>query len=99
MSIPFTQYLMPDGRTRPEVIDRPADIEALAHEAIGRGVRFEVEMLPTGHISFEAVRDDDGEIESLAAEISSNGPPVLDAVDRLVRAAHKRSQLTEETES
>lgn len=91
MSIPFTQFLMPDGRQQPVTIDRPEEIEAKARELIKLGYRFEIEMLTTGEISIECCTPD-GE-ESLAQEICPNGPPVCDAVDNVVNDAHNARQI------
>ena len=55
MSIPFTQYLLPNGQRRAQQIDRPADIESLAEKFIASGGRYECEVLTTGHVSFTAV--------------------------------------------
>ena len=88
--LPFTQYLMPFGEARPQWIDRPADVEEKALAVIAAGGRFEAEMLRTGHISFEVVREKDGETESVAAELCTNGPEVLAAVDKLVVDAYAR---------
>lgn len=87
MSIPFTQYLRPDGRTRHETVDRPAHIEALAQEFIKRGGRFEAEMLTTGHVSLTACVKVEGEPTDIAIRICDNGPAVLEAVDELVKEA------------
>lgn len=87
--IPFTQYLMPFGEKRPQWIDRPADVEEKAKAVIAAGGRFESEMLRTGQVSFEVVRDVDGETESVAAEICANGPGVLAAIDKLVGDAYR----------
>jgi hypothetical protein len=81
--IPFTQYLLPDGRTRPQWIVRPADIDALARRFIAAGGRYECEMLTTGEVSFTAVLDDDD--PPIAIEVCSNGPDVPVKVDELVR--------------
>lgn len=108
MSIPFTQFLMPDGRRmlkfttakamcREITIDRPAPIEDLAKQIIARGYRFEIEMLMTGQISMEIVRDvpDPDVDDSVAIEICLNGPTegsnlgVPDAVDKMVQDAAK----------
>lgn len=88
--IPFTQFLMPFGEKRPQWIDRPADIEEKAKAVIAAGGRFEMEMLRTGEASFEVVREVDGETESIAAEVCSNGPDVIATVDKLVSDAHAR---------
>lgn len=99
MSIPFTQYLMPDGRTRPMTIDRPAEIERKARDLIEAGYRFEIEVLMTEEISMEIVKDvPDPDInDSLGIEVCFNGPSqetskgtrlgVPEALDKLVTAA------------
>jgi hypothetical protein len=86
--VPFTQYLLPDGRTRPQWIDRPAEIKALADRFIRAGGRYECEMLTTGEISFTAVHDEDD--LPIAIEVGQNGPDVLAMVDRLVRRSVER---------
>jgi len=91
MSIPFTQYLRPDGRRRDDSIDRPVEVEEQAKRLIAGGVRFEAEVLRTGEVSLEAVLKD----ESLALEVVRNGPGVPEAVDRLVRAAAERFGVRE----
>lgn len=98
MSIPFTQFLMPDGRRRSITIDRPAPIEDLAKQIIAAGFRFEIEMLQTGQVSMEIVKDvpDPGVADSVAIEICHNGPTegdnlgVPDAVDKMIQYAAKR---------
>ena len=85
--IPFTQYMMPDGRRVPVTIERPAEVAALAQQFIDAGGRFECEMLSTGEISLTAVGEIDGEEQDIAIELCGNGPDVPLAVDRLVRAA------------
>jgi len=82
--IPFTQYLLPDGRTRPEEIDRSPEIEAMACALIADGCVFEIEMLSTGEISLEVLHG----AQSLAGRVCANGPAVPKAVDAIVREAH-----------
>jgi hypothetical protein len=91
MSIPFTQFLMPDGRRKAVTIDSTPEIETKAKELIAAGYCFEIEMLMTGCIAMECCTPD-GE-EPLAFEICSNGPPVVDAVNKLVRDAHNNMRL------
>lgn len=96
MSIPFTQYLLPDGQRRDESIDRPEDIEALARQFIDAGGRYECEILTTGEVSLTAVIDTgDGE-EDAEIEICQNAPGVGAAVDRLVSASvrHIKAEAT-----
>jgi hypothetical protein len=85
MGIPFTQYLLPDGRTRDEHIDRPADIEAIADRFIKSGGRYECEVLTTGEVSLTAVKDDD----DVAIVLCQNAPGVGERVDELVRESER----------
>lgn len=87
MSIPFTQYMRPDGRKVPVSIDMPDDIEALATEFIERGGWFDVEHLSTGHVSLTAGFVVDDEPQDIAIRVVKNGPPVVSAVEALVREA------------
>ncbi len=87
MSIPFTQYVLPNGRRREESIERPAEIEELAQRFIASGGRFECEILTTGHVSLTAVKEIDDEPQDVEIVLCQNGPGILDAVDRLVRQA------------
>jgi hypothetical protein len=87
MSIPFTQYMRPDGRKVPVSVERPEEIEAAAHAFIARGGWFECEELMTGHVSLTACAIVDDEPDDVAIEICRNGPEVPTAVDRLVRKA------------
>lgn len=87
MSIPFTQYLLPNGRTRAESVDRPQEIEDLARQFMKRGGRFEAEILTTGHVSITACIEIGGEPTDIAIRVVANGPAVLDAVDEVVREA------------
>lgn len=80
--IPFTQYLLPDGRQREVFIDRPEKIEAQAQLIIKRGLRFECEMLTDGEVSLTIHDPKKG--EDIAIEIVPNGTEVPKAVDRLV---------------
>lgn len=86
--IPFTQYLMPDGRQKEISIERPPLIESLARQAIEAGAVFETEVLSTGEVSLTMRHCDDEEHTTLCIEVCSNGPSVLDAVDKLVCDSH-----------
>lgn len=88
MSIPFTQYLRPNGRKALTFIERPAEIEAMAQEIRAKGYRFESEELREGTVSFTVAspHEDEGDI---AIELVPNGPGVPDAVDKLVRKVWK----------
>ena len=80
--IPFTQYVMPDGRKEPVEISRPEAIEVKARQIIASGFRFEVEMLKTGEVSMTITNDKDGDV---AIEVvPDNGPGIPEAVDRMI---------------
>jgi len=93
MTIPFTQYLRPDGRKRPMEVDRPSAVEAVAWNIIALGGRFEIEVLTTGEISMTVAFEE----EDIAIEVCENGPPIMKAVDRLVfdAAKHLRGEMGE----
>lgn len=87
--IPFTQYLMPDGRTREITINCSEDIHAKAMEIIKNGYRLEAEMLRTGEISLTVFHID--EEEDVEMELVPNGPEVPLAVDRLITRFYEES--------
>ena len=81
MAIPFTQFLIPDGRTREVSIARSKEVERKAQQILAAGFVFECEHLSTGDVSFTIT---DGAKGDVAVEICPNGPAVPEAVDRLV---------------
>lgn len=82
MDIPFTQYLLPDGRRTILCIEKYGEIAQKAQEIINKGLRFEAEVLTTGEISLTITDDKEGD---LAIEICRNGPQVPKAVDKLIK--------------
>ena len=90
-SIPFTQFLRPDGRTRAVLIDRPDAIALKAGELIARGYRFEVEELMDGTVSM-TVEHADCEDGPFAIELCPNGPAVPETVDRLIADAYAKAR-------
>jgi hypothetical protein len=88
MSIPFTQFLRPNGVPRPIVFEttpEQAEVEANALRIIEAGYRFEAEELSTGDISMTiAGPDEQGEEVDVAIEVVPNGSAVVPAVERLV---------------
>ena len=81
MAIPFTQYLLPNGRRAPVCIERAPQIESLAEQIIAQGFAFECEMLRTGEVRLTITDPAHGDADF---EMSKNGPEVGNAVDRLV---------------
>ncbi len=85
MSVPFTQYLRPNGRKREISIDLPEEVEALARRFIEGGGWFEVEELTTGHVSLTACAIVDNEPQDIAIRVVPNGPGVAEAVEAIIR--------------
>lgn len=92
--IVFTQYLMPDGRTQAQWIERPPAIVALAAQITAAGYHFGIEMLSDYRKVSMTVEpnapDAEGEDAPIAQEVCDNGPEVPIAVDRLIAKAYER---------
>ena len=86
MTIPFIR-VFPNGRNGLTEITRSADIEALAHRFIAHDGRYLIMIAEDGAVKLAAVVLVDGEPDGVAAESCGNGPELLEAVDRLVRAS------------
>lgn len=85
MSIPFTQYLRPDGRKKPISVEMPKEIEESAYRFIEAGGWYEAEVLEGGIVSLTAcfVTEDDGP-QDIAIELADNGPGIKESVAKLV---------------
>ena len=83
MSIPFTQYLMPDGRQKEVTIDMPANVEQAARALIEKGCHFDIEMLSTGLISMTCEKGDD----LISMEVCPNDERVVAGVEKIVKVA------------
>jgi hypothetical protein len=88
-------YLRPHGRKTQTLIDRPPEIERMAGAFMMAGGYFEVEELSTGLVSLTAGHPDEDDEGDIAIEVVTNGPAVLDAVDRLVAKAYAWLQQEE----
>lgn len=91
-TVPFTQYLRPNGRQRPVSIERTTEVATLAMKVRDAGFRFDIEELMTGHVSMTVesnTPDAHGDYPTIAHEICANGPDVHRAVDRLITAAYE----------
>lgn len=82
-SVPFTQYLLPNGRTKQVAFGVTGETAVKARSILDKGCKFEAEMLPTGMVSLSV---SDGE-QDIAIEVTPNGPEIPEAVVRLVEAA------------
>ena len=90
--IPFTQYLLPDGRTKTvHWVCKSEDQERKAKLRVKARAIFECEMLGTGDVSLTCEREDhEGQPQTLAHEICSNDKSVVDAVEKLINIAFDR---------
>ena len=87
MTIPFTQYLLPNGRKRATSIDVDEETKKLAQQFMDAGGYFECEILSTEDISLTACFDQPDGDNDIAVEVVQNGPDVIKAVQKLVRNA------------
>lgn len=78
--IPFTQYLLPDGKKRTVYIMMPDETEDQAQKLIDFGCHFDIEILTTGLVSMTCEMDD----ATLGIEICTNGPAIDTAITNLV---------------
>ena len=91
--VPFTQYLLPNGRTQCVTIKRSEEIAKKAKELIKNGFMLEVEILRTGQVSMtcEYPHPEYGRV-AIAHIICANGPEVPKYVDELITKAHDTYQ-------
>ena len=80
-TVPFTQYLRPNGARREVWIERPAPVIEAANVLLAKGFTFECEEL--SDCVTVSLTISDGE-QDVAMECVPNGPQVPDAVDRLI---------------
>ena len=91
LSMAFTQYLRPDGRSRIMRFDVVGDLAVMAKGVTDAGLRFECEILSTDEVSLTVFNNELG--ENIAIEICPNGPEVLNAIARLIRSAAKHIEM------
>lgn len=95
--IPFTQYLMPDGRTREMLVAVPDHVYLQAKELMADGYEFEAEILMTGEVSLTVV--DTTEEEDIAIQICPNGPGIHGYIEKLISEALAIRDVRDEVNS
>ena len=92
ITIPFTQYHLPNGRASKELfyfqdgdLEKPEQINKKIQELLSNNVHFDAEILSTGVMSFTAERDDD----LLSIQLSDKGPSVIKTIETLILDAHE----------
>jgi hypothetical protein len=68
MRIPFTQYLLPDGRTKAVYFETDEEVGEKAKALLEKGCHFDVEILTTGVVSLTCEKDEN----LLAIELYEN---------------------------
>lgn len=74
----------PFGELGVRFIRRPANIEAAADRFIANGGRYRTAILLNGQVLFAATVGQAPDIFQVVGETTSNGPEMLDAIDRVV---------------
>lgn len=87
--IPFTQYLLPDGRQMPVVIEVSDEAHAAAMKLIDTGLEFECEVLRTGDVSLTITDPAEGDLD---IAVVPNGPGMREAVEKLVLEFNPNSE-------
>lgn len=98
MSIPFTQYLMPNGRKVPVTIEMEPDVETRAKALIDRGCHFDIEMLNTGVISMTC-ENSEYEEEIISIVLCENDKTVVESVRKLVAEATETLTILDENKA
>lgn len=88
ITVPFTQYLRPDGRTKEISIEMPRKIGLLARSLLSKGYYFSAEILTTDQVSLTCEAVVSGVESKIAAHIvCDDGPGVPQQVERLITEA------------
>jgi hypothetical protein len=92
ITVPFTQYHLPNGRATSEFFDfKDGEIEdedkfeEKLQRLLDDEVHFDAEILTTGLVSFTAELGED----LLSIQLSENGPSVVKAVESLILEAYQ----------
>lgn len=90
MRIPFTQFLLPDGRKRETGFTCNPEYDEKVQTLLDAGASFEAEILGMGNVSLTVeIEDRHGEHCTLAHELSENGPEIMQKVHLLIDRAHE----------
>jgi hypothetical protein len=90
--IPFTQYLLPDGRKK--FIEFECENEEVynkAKELLSLGYSFDAEILSTGIVSFTCLKDNEDD-EIIGITLAENDKDVIRAVYELINDVYARGR-------
>lgn len=85
-TVPFTQYLLPDGRKAPVLFETDKEHSAKGAAIRAAGFEFEIEMLTTGAVSATIV--DPISEEDVDIVVASNGPTSSAAINAMIDRFH-----------
>lgn len=83
LTIPFTQYMRPNGRKVPQQFPCDQETYDKAQQLLELGLRFEAEVLMNDMCSF-TIFDPMSDIGDVAIKLCMNGPKVPETVKALV---------------
>lgn len=85
LTIPFTQFLLPDGRKREMTIEVVPEVAEMASNLIADGYKFEIEILTNGMVSasVEKPESHEDDPQTLAMKIMPNGPGMQEAIEEM----------------
>jgi hypothetical protein len=85
VEVPFTQYMMPDGRTAPVwSAPIPSTLAPLANAVLAFGCRFEIEMLRDYCTVSMTIHDPDTGDDVFGPMLCTNGPEVPATIEKLI---------------
>jgi hypothetical protein len=93
-TVPFRQYLRPDGRRQSGCFPVSDEVASKAEAIIAAGHRFECESLTSGHVSL-TIHHLASE-EDVAIEVVRNGPGVKEAIERMINGFSVAAGAAEE---
>lgn len=88
--IPFTEYVLPDGRMRITPVIYPDELDSVYQELKSSGCRFEMEWLRTGHCSLTIDKGYEFADEPIAFDVCKQ--ITSDVITRLLSDAHHALQ-------
>lgn len=88
MPIPFVRQF-PNGRRALSEFSASPEVEELGRKFIALGGAYVCEILPSGYARIAACVQRKGKQVDVEQDACENGPPLVDAVERLVRASVK----------
>jgi hypothetical protein len=91
MKIPFTQFLLPDGRRREVTFDCDSKYDKKVQSILDSGATFECEILGMGNVSLTVeFENPNGEHVTLAHELSENSPEIVGKTETLIINAYQK---------